>query len=157
MKSVFFLSFFVSGFFCAQMPNIERVWLNDNAPYLGEIEIDRQPKDFKLQVFISEQNKKNDQEYFISGNRVFEQESIKIEGTVDIKKYKDQKKKGVVFGDYEIAEEPHGKFSGIYRGKFTFRFDWNDKKNLIENKKIEFKGTWTSYDGKSTYPTKWSN
>ena len=155
---IFLLSFlFISGLISAQMPNIEQVWLNDSSPYVGTLQVGEKAVPLKLQITLSEQNRKNDQQYFISGNLILGDQTSKVEGTFDVKKYKDKKKGGTVFGEYEIAQEPTAKLAGIYKGKFSFKFEWNSKLEQIEKKDIEFTGTWTRYNDKTSYKTQWKN
>lgn len=80
-----------------------------------------------------------------------------MEGKIKIEKYKDSKKNGKVFGTYDIAEQPNGRHTGIFTGKFTYSFKWNKKTEQIEQQIIKFEGIWKSYDGTLQYKTKWSN
>lgn len=154
MKIFLFLFLMISAFVSAQMPDISRVWLNDGTHYNGTID---KNTPLKVKYLISEQDRKNDQEYFISGITVVERNLVKFEGKIKITKYKDHKKKSAVYGTYEFAEENRGKHSGMFKGKFIFTFEWNDKKNIIENKYIKFVGDWRSYDGTMVYNTSWNN
>lgn len=155
MKKTLFFLLFISTFTFAQMPNIEQVWMNKSQPYTGVIGNGKQ--EIKVKVNISEQNKKNDQEYFLSGYSVVENTISKFEGKLKITKYKDGKKRSSIFGEYEFAEEPNGKHSGMFTGKFIYTFMWNKKTQKIENQFIEFIGNWKSYDGTLTYKTNWKN
>ena len=139
----------------AQMPNISSVWMNNSQPYLGAISNEKMP--IKVRITTSEQNKKNDQEYFVSGFSLVENTNTKFEGKLKIDKYKDGKKRNTVFGEYELAEEGTGKHSGILKGKFIYTFIWNKKTEKIDHQFIEFIGNWKSYDGNLTYPTNWKN
>ena len=118
MKKTLFFLLFVSTFTFAQMPNISTVWLNNSMPYTGTI--GDQKEVMKIMVEISEQNRKNDQEYFLSGYSVVENTNTKFEGNLKITKYKNGKKRSSVFGEYQFAEEPSGKHSGILKGKTFF-------------------------------------
>lgn len=155
MKKFLLLFLFVSGFAFSQMPNIEQVWMNKSQPYTGVIGNGKQ--EIKVKVNISEQNKKNDQEYFLSGYSVVENTNSKFEGKLKINQYRDGKKRSTVFGEYELAEEPTGQHSGIFTGKFIYTFMWNKKTQNIENQFIKFIGNWKSYDGTLTYKTNWKN
>lgn len=137
------------------MPNISSVWLNNSKPYVGTIGKDGEV--LKLKIDISEQDKKNDQEYFVSGYSLVDKVYAKFEGKVKITKYKDSAKKGTVFGDYEFSEENKGKHSGKFKGKFVYTFDWDKEKNKIENPRIEFTGDWFSYDATMTFKTRFKN
>ncbi len=139
------------------MPNISKVWLNDGKFYTGKIGNGNDSADLKLKINISEQDKKKDQEYFVSGVSVVEQVVSNFEGKLKITKYKDGKKKGMVFGEFDFAEEPKGQHSGTFKGKFVYTFSWNRKTETIENQYIEFIGNWKSYDGKLNYKTSWKN
>ena len=154
MKKIFllFTVFFVQ-FALAQMPNISKVWLNNNNAYEGTIGNDK--TSIRLKINISEQDKKNDQEYFVSGNSVVETNLSNFEGKIKITKYKDGKKRSVVYGDYEFLEEPKGKHSGKFTGKFVFTFNWNRKTQKIESQYIEFIGDWKSYDNSLNFKTGW--
>ena len=111
----------------------------------------------KIMVEISEQNRKNDQEYFLSGYSVVENTNTKFEGKLKITNYKNGKKRSSVFGEYEFAEEPSGKHSGILKGKFIYTFMWNAKTQKIEKQYLQFIGDWASYDGSLTFKTNWKN
>lgn len=155
MKKILYLLLLISALASAQMPNISTVWLNSSMPYTGTI--GDQKEAMKVMVEISEQNRKNDQEYFLSGYSVVENTISKFEGKLKITKYKDGKKRSSIFGEYEFAEEPNGKHSGMFTGKFIYTFMWNKKTQKIENQFIEFIGNWKSYDGTLTYKTNWKN
>lgn len=155
MKKILYLLLLISALASAQMPNISTVWLNNSMPYTGTI--GDQKEVMKIMVEISEQNRKNDQEYFLSGYSVVENTNTKFEGKLKITKYKDGKKRSSIFGEYQFAEEPNGKHSGIFTGKFIYTFMWNKKTQKIENQFIEFIGNWKSYDGTLTYKTNWKN
>lgn len=155
MKNLTLLFLLISGFAFAQMPNISNVWMNNSQPYLGTISTEKMP--MKVRITISEQDKKDDQEYFVSGFSLVEKTNTKFEGKLKITKYKPGKKRNTVFGEYELAEEGTGKHSGILKGKFIYTFMWNKKTEKIEKQFIEFFGTWKSYDGALNYPTNWRN
>lgn len=153
LLSFFVLLFNIAAF--AQMPNIANVWMNKSQPYNGLI-AGRTP--LKLKVNVSDQNKKNDQEYFLAGYSLVENSNYtKFEGKLIITKYRDGKKRSSVYGDYEFAEEPGKKHSGIFTGKFIYTFKWNSKSQQIENEYIQFIGDWKSYDGSMSYKTNWNN
>ena len=153
MKKILFFLILFSSFTFAQMPNISEVWLNKSQPYSGTIG----PEKIKVKVILSEQNRKNDQQYFLSGNSLVENNLSKFEGKLTLTKYKDGKKRSVVYGEYELAEEPHGKHSGIFTGKMIYTFFWSKKTQQIERQFIEFVGNWKSYDGTLSYKTIWTN
>lgn len=155
MKKLLFLLILISNFALAQMPNIANVWTNNSKPYIGTI--GNENETIKLQIEISEQNRKNDQEYFVSGYTVVDKNKSKYEGKFTITKYKDGKKRGVVYGDYELAEENKGKHSGIFKGKFIYTFNWNKKTEKIENPFVELIGNWKSYDGTLNFKTTLKN
>ena len=155
MKKLIFLFIFISSFAFSQMPNIEKVWLNNSKPYVGTIGNDK--TEMKMKVNISEQNTKNDQEYFLAGYTLVDRNYTKFEGKLTITKYRDGKRRNLVFGEYEFAEEPSGKHSGILKGKFIYTFMWNKKTEKIESQFIELIGDWKSYDGKSNYRTNLKN
>lgn len=155
MKKYLLLLIFLGGFIAAQMPNISSVWMNNSQPYVGTITAQKIP--LKVKINISEQDKKNDQEYFISGFSLVETTHTNFEGKLKITKYKVGNKRNTVFGEYQFAEEGAGKHSGVLKGKFIYTFLWNKKTEKIENQFIEFIGSWKSYDGKLDYPTNWKN
>lgn len=155
MKKILFIFLLIGSFAWAQMPNIENVWLNDYKPYTGTIGNTKTP--LKLTINISEQNIKNDQEYFLAGFTTVEQTSAKFEGKLTITKYKGGRRRNAVYGDYEFAEEPNGKHSGILKGKFIYTFMWNKRTEKIENQFIEFIGDWTSYDQTLNFKTNLKN
>lgn len=155
MKNLFFFTLLISGLTFSQMPDISNVWMNNSHSYTGTISKDKTPIQVKFN--ISEQDQKKDQEYFISGFSLVENNSTKFEGKLRITKYKDGSKRNTVFGEYELAEEVKGQHSGIFRGKFIYTFIWNKKTQQIEKQFIEFTGDWKSYDGSLNYPTNWQN
>ncbi|WP_226064651.1 hypothetical protein [Kaistella polysaccharea] len=155
MKQLTLLFLVISTFTFAQMPNISSVWMNNSQPYTGTIGAEKTP--LKLKINISEQDKLKDQEYYLAGFSIVENNSSKFEGKLKIINYKAGKKRNSVFGEYEFAEENKGKHSGIFAGKFVYTFMWNKKTEKIERQFIEFFGTWKSYDGTLNFPTRWSN
>lgn len=155
MKKILLFLILASNFIFAQMPDISNVWLNNSKPYIGTI--GSKGQEIKLKVNISEQNKKNDQEYFVSGYTLVDKTYAKFEGKFTITKYKDAKKKGTVYGEYELAEENKGKHSGILKGKFIYTFKWNKITEKIEAQYIELIGNWKSYDGTLDYKTRIKN
>ena len=155
MKTLLFLFLLFGNLAFSQMPNIANVWLNNSKPYVGTIGNNKM--EMKLKINISEQDKKNDQQYYLSGNTLVENNLSKFEGKLTLTKYKDGKKRSVVYGEYELAEEPKGKHTGIFTGKMIYTFFWNKKTQQIERQFIEFVGKWKSYDGKLTYKTSWTN
>lgn len=155
MKKLLLLFILISNFAFSQMPNISNAWLNHSKPYAGTIGSDKET--IKLKIEISEQDKKNDQEYFVSGYSVVENNYSKFEGKLKITKYKDSKKKGVVYGDYELVEENKGKHSGIFKGKFVYTFKWNKTSEKIESENIELTGNWVSYDKTLDFKTNLKN
>jgi hypothetical protein len=155
MKKFLLFLIFISAFATAQMPNVSSVWMNNSQPYLGSISADKVP--IKIKIISSDQDRKNDQEYFLSGFSVVENTNNKFEGKLKITKYKAGKKRSVVFGEYELNEENIGNHSGIFKGKFIYTFMWNKKNQKIDQQFIEFIGDWKSYDGKLSFPAKWKN
>ncbi len=153
MKKLFFFFLLINTFAFSQMPNIEQVWLNNSKPYFGTID----KTQIKLKINISDQDKKNDQEYFVAGYSVVENNYAKFEGKLKITKYKDGKKRGTVYGEYEFLEEPKGKHSGTFKGKFVYTFKWNRQSEQIESQHIEFIGDWKSYDGTLDFKTNIKN
>ncbi|SHL36263.1 hypothetical protein [Chryseobacterium polytrichastri] len=155
MKKLLLLLILVSNFALAQMPNISNVWLNNSKPYTGTIGDKKQ--EIKLKINTSEQNNKNDQEYFVSGYSLVDKTYAKLEGSLKITKYKDGKKKSTMYGEYEFAEENKGKHSGVFKGKFVYTFKWNKTTEKIEAQDIEFVGDWKSYDGTLDFKTRLQN
>lgn len=155
MRKLFLLFLLISAFAFAQMPNVSRVWLNKSQFYSGTIGNSNTP--LKLKMLLSQQDRKNDQEYFVSGISVVERNLSNFEGKLKISKYKSGKKRNTVFGEYDFAEEPKGKHSGTFKGKFVYTFKWNRKSETVESQYLEFIGNWTSYDGTLTYKTNWKN
>ncbi|WP_288447335.1 hypothetical protein [uncultured Chryseobacterium sp.] len=155
MKKLLLLLILLANFALGQMPDISNTWLNNSKPYIGTI--GSKGQELKLKINISEQNKKNDQEYFVSGYSLVDNNYSKFEGKITISKYKDSKKQGTVFGEYELAEENKGKHSGIFKGKFIYNFKWNRKTEKIEGQSIELTGDWKSYDGTIDLKTRLKN
>ena len=139
MKNILIVFTLFSTFAFSQMPNVSNVWMNNSQPYLGTISAEKMP--IKVKIITSDQDKKNDQEYFVSGFSLVETTNTKFEGKLKINKYKAGKKRNSVFGEYELAEEG----------------TWNKKTEKIEHQFIEFFGNWKSYDGALNYPTNWKN
>ncbi|MCS3531112.1 hypothetical protein [Chryseobacterium sp. JUb7] len=155
MKKILLFFILVSNFIFAQMPNISNVWLNESKPYTGTIGNNKQ--EIKLKINISEQDKKNDQEYFVSGYSLVDKNYTKFEGKLKITKYKDAKKRGSVYGEYEFAEESKGKHSGVFKGKFIYTFKWNKTSEKVEAQYIELIGDWKSYDHTLDFKTRLKN
>ena len=155
MKKLLLLFVLASNFIFAQMPDISNVWLNNSKAYTGTI--GNKNQEIQLKINISEQNRKNDQEYFVSGYTLVDKVYSKFEGKFTITKYKDARKKGTVFGEYELAEENKGKHSGILKGKFVYTFQWNKNTEKVENQEIELTGDWKSYDGTMDFKTRIKN
>ncbi len=155
MKKLLLLLILLANFALGQMPDISNTWLNNSKPYIGTI--GSKGQELKLKINISEQNKKNDQEYFVSGYSLVDTNYSKFEGKITISKYKDSKKQGTVFGEYDLAEENKGKHSGIFKGKFIYNFKWNRKTEKIEGQSIELTGDWKSYDGTLDLKTRLKN
>nr|WP_314492287.1 hypothetical protein [uncultured Chryseobacterium sp.] len=151
MKKLLLILVLLSNLAFSQMPDISKVWLNQSRPYIGTIGDENET--IKLKIDISEQNKKNDQEYFVSGYSVVENNTSQYEGKFTITNYRDGKKKGIVYGDYELVEENKGRHSGVFKGKFVYTFQWNRKTEKIENPYIELSGNWKSYDGTLDFKT----
>ena len=155
MKKILFLFIFCSAFCFAQMPDISKVWLNNSKPYTGTI--GKEGEILKLKINISDQDKKKDQEYFVSGYSLVDKVYAKFEGKIKITKYKNSGKKGHVYGEYDFAEENKGKHSGQFKGKFVYTFTWDKDKEKIEEQDIEFTGDWFSYDATMTFKTRFKN
>lgn len=155
MNKFAFLLLLISILTYSQMPNISSVWMNNSQPYTGTISTDKEP--LKLKINFSEQDKKQDQEYFVSGYSLVEKNYSKFEGKLKITKYKEGKKRSVVFGEYILDEQNTGPHSGVFTGKFIYTFFWNKKTQKIDRQFIEFIGSWNSYDGKLNFPASWKN
>ena len=155
MKKLFLIFILISQFAFSQMPNISTIWMNNSKPFIGYISGEEAP--LKLKINTSEQDKKNDQEYFVSGYSLVEKNYSKFEGKIKITKYKAGKKRNSIFGEYELVEENKNPHSGKFNGKFIYTFIWNSKTQKIEQQFLEFSGIWKSYDGKLEYKTNWKN
>ncbi len=138
------------------MPNISKVWVNNENPYLGTIGSGNDQETLKMKFNISEQDKKNDQEYFISGISRVQNFESNFEGKLKITQYKDGKK-SKVFGEYVFAEEMKGTHSGLFKGNFVYTFKWNKKTQKIEEESIEFTGNWENYEKTLNYKTEFKN
>jgi len=155
MKKLLFYFILISNAAFSQMPDISNVWLNNGKTYTGTIGSKNQ--EIKLKIDISEQDRKNDQEYFVSGYTLVDKNYTKFEGKFKIKKYKDSGKKGSVYGEYELAEEYKGKHSGMFSGKFVYTFRWDKNNEKIEQQYIELAGDWKSYDATLDFKTRLQN
>lgn len=151
MKKIVLFLVLISNIMFSQMPDISNVWLNNGKSYTGTIGSKNQQINLKIE--ISEQDRKNDQEYFVSGYTQVDNNYTKFEGKLKIKKYKDSGKKGSVFGEYELAEEYKGKHSGMFRGKFIYTFSWDKNSGKIAAQNIKFTGDWKGYDGTLNFKT----
>lgn len=141
MKKILYLFLLFSQIISAQMPDISNVFLNNSKAFLGTIE----KSVLKLKINTSEQDKKNNQNYFISGYTLINQKYSKFEGNILITKYKDGNRHNSVFGTYEIAQNPQDENSGLLTGKFIYTFKWNKKTQKIENPYLEFIGKHKNY------------
>ncbi|PKF73921.1 hypothetical protein [Chryseobacterium sp. PMSZPI] len=155
MKKLLLLFILTANFVFGQMPDISNVWMNNSKPYIGTI--GNKGQELKLKINTSEQNKKNDQEYFISGYSLVDNNYAKFEGKIVVSKYKDARKRGRIFGEYELSEENKGKHSGTFKGKFVYDFKWNRKTEQIEEQNLELTGDWKSYDGTLDFKTHLKN
>ncbi len=151
MKKLLLFLVLISNVLFSQMPDISNVWLNNGKAYTGTIGSKEQQ--IKLKIDIAEQDRKNDQEYFVSGYTQVDSNYTRFEGKLKIKKYKDSGKKGSVFGEYELAEESKGKHSGMFRGKFVYTFRWDSNSEKIVEQNIKFIGDWKSYDDTLEFKT----
>ncbi|MEC3875282.1 hypothetical protein [Chryseobacterium salviniae] len=151
MKKLVLFLLLISNFLFSQMPDISNVWLNNSKSYTGTIGSKNQQ--ITLKIEISEQDKKNDQEYFVSGYTQVDNNYTKFEGKFKIKKYKDSGKKGKVYGEYELAEESKGKHSGMFRGEFVYTFRWDKSSEKIVAQNIKLTGNWKSYDNTLDFKT----
>ena len=151
MKKLLLFLVLTSNVLFSQMPDISNVWLNNSKAYTGTIGSKNQQ--IKLKINISEQDRKKDQEYFVSGYTLVDNNYTKFEGKFKIKEYKDSGKKGDGYGEYELAEEYKGKHSGMFRGKFKYTFRWDKNNEKIEEQNIELTGDWKSYDGTLDFKT----
>lgn len=155
MKKLLLSFVLLSGLASAQMPDISNVWLNNSKAYTGTIGTKGQ--EMKLKIEISEQNRKNDQEYFVSGYTLVDKTYAKLEGKFIITKYRDSGKKGVVYGTYDLAEESKGRHSGTLKGKFVYTFRWDRETEKPGSQEIVLDGSWKSYDGTMDFKTRLQN
>lgn len=155
MRNFTLLFLLISSFCLAQMPDISSVWLNNHQAYNGTIGSTKTPLKFKID--LSSQDKKKDQEYFVSGSTVVKKNLSNFEGKIIITQYKNNKKGGKVFGEYELLEEPKGKHSGVFKGKFIYTFKFNKKTQKVESQYLEFVGDWENYEKTLNYKTDWKN
>lgn len=137
------------------MPDISSAWMNKHQPYIGTIGSAKTPLKFKID--LSSQDKKKDQEYFVSGSTIVEKNHSNFEGKIKITQYRNSKKGGKVFGEYELLEEPNGKHSGVFKGKFIYTFKFNKKTQKIESEYLEFVGDWENFEKTLNYKTGWKN
>lgn len=155
MKKYIFLFLVFCQFFLAQMPNISTVFLNNSKPFTGTFGTKK--TSVKIKINIAEQDKKNNQNYFVSGYTLMDKKYEKIEGTLLITKFKDGKKRSSVYGTYEIAQDPKAENSGVFTGKFIYTFKWNKESQKIEEQFLEFIGERKNYLTNDLESTKWSN
>lgn len=155
MKKYLFLFLISCQFFSAQMPNISTVFLNNSKAFTGTFGSQKIP--IKIKINIADQDKKNNQHYFVSGYTLMENKYQKIEGTLLITKYKDGNKRNSVYGTYEIAQDPKAANSGLFTGKFIYTFMWNKKTEKIEDQFIEFIGERKNYSTNALETAKWSS
>lgn len=141
MKKFLLLFIFISGFALSQMPDISEVQKNNNRFYKGTICDYKTP--IKVKIILASKDRNNDQEYFISGQSIVENNSSNFEGKF--------------FGEYDLLEEPNGKHTGIFIGKFIYTFRWNRKTQKVEHQFVQFAGNWMSYDHTLNFKTNWNN
>ncbi len=154
-KLTLFFAFCFSILSFAQMPNIQRIWLNNGAPYNGTIA--NHGERLRVKINVSEQDKANDQSYFIAGETVVDQVTSKFEGKITITKFKASKKINKVYAEYDLAEEPTRKHSGILKGKLIYTFTWDETLQKAIDHRMKFEGKWISYDDTLNLRTQWSN
>ncbi len=155
MKKLLLFLVLISNSMFSQMPDISNVWLNNGKAYKGTI--GNESQQIKLKIEISEQDRKNDQEYFVSGYTQVDSNYTRFEGKLKIKKYKDSGKKGTVYGEYELAEEYKGKHSGMFTGKFVYTFRWDKNSEKIIAQNIVLNGNWKSYEDTMNFKTAINN
>lgn len=139
----------------AQMPNIQKIWLNNGNAYNGTI--GKQGERLKIKINVSEQDRENDQSYFVAGETIVNQEASKFEGKITITKFKASKKVNKVYAEYDLAEEPTRRHSGILKGKLIYTFTWNETLQKAIDHRIKFEGKWRSYDDQLDLKTQWIN
>jgi len=113
----------------------------------------------KLKINISEQDKKNDQEYFVSGYSVVENNYSKFEGKLKINISEQDKKNDQEYfvSGYTVVENNYSKFEGKF--KITKYKDSKSKGvvygdyELVEEVKGKHSGIFT---GKFIYTFKWN-
>lgn len=155
MKVLVATLLFCFGILSAQMPNISNVWLNNQNAYIGNFGTNSNLKFF---IENAEQNKNNEQEFLINGRISYLENSNKVVGKMEIKKYKDSGKHTKIFGNYLLEEDKNSKDKGYYKGNFVFSFDWDRTTKQISNKQIVFKGNWYPYAKQlKREKTNWSN
>ena len=153
-EKILLLLILTANFVLGQMPDISNTWLNNSKPYIGTI--GNKGRELKLKINISEQNKKNDQEYFVSGYSLVDTNYTKFEGKITILKYKDSKNREPYTGSMSWRKRIKETFRTFQR-KFVYNFKWNRKTEKIEEQHIELTGDWKSYDGTIEFKTHLKN
>ena len=110
-----------------------------------------------LNIFSSDLDLDHPQEYFVSGEMRIRGTVSKFEGKIKVVNFKNTKKSGKIFGEYDMAEKPNGTHSGIFTGKFNLKFRWDDTTEKISGEEMNFKGEWKNYDGNLKSKTEWHN
>lgn len=153
MKKIALLFVLFSYFAMAQMPNISKLWLNNNQPYAGKFLDTDTP--LQVKILSSRQDKNDDQKYHLSGEILSQNNVQLVEGTIIIKKYKDGNRRGRLFGEYDFLVKSDSK--SIYKGKFIYTFKWNKKMRKIESNYIKFVGHLEHHQGQKKTKTAWEN
>ena len=161
MRKFFLFFILAAGLMSAQKssqtPDIRLVWLNHNMSYRGTVSDGKSMQPITLNVFSSDLDLDHPQEYFISGEVRVKSIVSKFEGKIKVLKFKNRKKSGKISGEYDMAEKPDGRHTGVFTGKFTMKFRWDDKTEKISGEEMDFKGEWKNYEGDLTSKTKWTN
>ncbi len=120
MKKILLFLVLISNVLFSQMPDISNVWLNNGKTYTGTI--GSKDQQIKLKIYISEQARKNDQEYFVSGYTMVDKNYTKFEGKFKIKKYRDSGKKELYMANMNLPKNTKESIPGCSEENLYTRF-----------------------------------
>ncbi len=120
MKKILLFLVLISNVLFSQMPDISNVWLNNGKTYTGTI--GSKDQQIKLKIDISEQDRKNDQEYFVSGYTMVDKNYTKFEGKFKIKKYRDSGKKELYMANMNLPKNTKESIPGCSEENLYTRF-----------------------------------
>ncbi len=160
MKKLLFCFIWVSILgFAQKMPDISDVWKNKGAYYKGTISQDNMPINLKIED--AKQDPDDDHNYWVTGFSTVENHTVKFKGKITIHRFKNSKKRLLMYGDYQFDEEKGNEYTGIFKGKFKLTLDFDEDKDKPQDAQnqyiVEFNGNWKNYIQTYHFKTHWKN